>query len=245
MQVTVQTIIDSALDLADMRNSAFIGQLDNTLGTTDGGTKELLRYANMAYKDLYQQIVASKEFYFTQSSTINIIGGTIEYALPSDFYKLDGVDLQIDISSQRFLTLKPFQFLERNKFRSGLVIPLAPYGQFFRYLIRAGFIDFLPMPSNSATVILWYTPEPAVLTLFSQTLALPIGGDEYMSLYCACAMLAKEETDTSALDAKRQQVIDQLLVSLKDRDQGSASFVVDESTINMGSIYPGLFGGDW
>ena len=139
MQVTVQTIIDSAIDLADMRNSAFIGQLDNTLGTTDGGTKELLRYVNMAYRDLYQQIIQSKEFFFNTSYTINIVGGTTSYSLPSDFYKVNGVDLQIDVSSQRYLTLKPMQFLERNKFRSGLVIPLAPSGQFFRSLIQNTF----------------------------------------------------------------------------------------------------------
>lgn len=242
MQVTVQTIVDSAIDLSDLRNSAFVDQ-SGTAGT------ELIRYVNMAYRDLYQQIIQSHEFFYNTSATINIIGGTTSYSLPSDFYKVNGVDLQIDTSSQRFLTLKPMQFLERNKFRSGLVIPLAPYGQFFRYLIQNTLsnptILFLPMPANNATVTLWYTPEPAVITTFAQTLSLPPGGDEYLSLYCTCAMLAKQSLDTSAFDAKRQQVIVQLLGSLKDPDQGSSSFVVDESSINMGSIYPGLFGGDW
>ena len=57
MQITIQTITDSAIDLADMRRSNFIDQsgLPNT---------ELIRYVNMAYKDLYQQIILAKENYF-------------------------------------------------------------------------------------------------------------------------------------------------------------------------------------
>lgn len=230
MQVTVQTIIDSAIDLADMKRSNFIDQT-GTAGT------ELIRYANMAYKDLYAQIVLSKEFYFTTSSTISVVSGTDTYSLPSDFYKLDGVDLALD-NSGRYLTLRPFQFVERNKFRSGLALTIAPYGQVFKYVVVGGNIRFLPIPSQSASITLWYTPEPAVITSFSTSLSLPIGSDEYMSLYIACAMLAKEETDTSALNAKRLEVIDQLKNSLKDRDQGSAAYVVDESTINSGALYP-------
>ena len=229
MLVTVQTIVDSAIDLADMRNSAFINQ-DGTAGS------ELIRYVNMAYKDLYQRIVQSKEFYFTTSTTISVVPGTSAYSLPSDFYKLDGVDMALD-SSGRYLTLKPFQFLERNKFRSGISVPIAPYGQIFRYIIVGSTIQFIPLPNQASTIQLWYTPEPVTVT-FATSLNLPIGSDEYMSLYCACAMLTKEETDCTALDQKRLQIIDQLKNSLKDRDQGSAAYVVDESIINKGAIYP-------
>ncbi len=230
MLISIQTITDTAIDLADMRNSAFIDQ-SGTAGT------ELMRYVNMAYRDLYQQIVLSKEFYFTTSTTINVVGGTYSYALPADFYKLDGVDLALD-NAGRYLTLKPFMFAERNKFRSGLSLPVAPFGNVFRYLMVGSNIQFLPLPTNAATIQLWYTPEPVAITTLAQTLALPIGSDEYMSLYVACCMLAKEETDTTPLDQKRQQVIDQLKNSLKDRDQGSASYVVDESSTNSGTWYP-------
>lgn len=230
MQIQIQTITDSAIDLADMRRSQFIDQ------TGAPGT-ELIRYINMAYKDLYAQIVLSKEFYFTINSTINVIGGTDTYALPADFYKLDGVDLALD-NSGRYLTLRPFMFAERNKFRSGLALTTAPFGQVFKYLLVGGNIRFVPIPSESNAVQLWYTPEPAVITSLTQTLYLPIGGDEYMSLYVACAMLSKEESDTSPLNAKRMEVLEQLKNSLKDRDQGAPSYVIDESTINAGALYP-------
>lgn len=230
MQISVQTITDSAIDLADMRNSQFIDQ-ESAAGS------ELIRYANMAYKDLYQQIILSKEFYFTTTYDFTITNNVSSYALPTDFYKLDGVDLALD-NSGRFLTLTPFMFKERNKFRSGLALTIAPYGQIFKYMIVGNNIQFIPLPSQTSNIQMWYTPEPVTIASLADTLFLPIGGDEYMSLYIACAMLAKEESDTSQLNAKRLEVLDQLKNSLKDRDQGSASYIVDESTINAGALYP-------
>lgn len=233
MQFTIQNIVDTAIDLADMRNSAFI----DTTGINGTAVTEILRYVNLAYRDLYQQIVSSKEFYFTIATNISIVSGTASYNLPSDFYKLDGVDMALD-SSGRYLTLKPFGFMERNKFRSGLALTVAPYGQVFRYIVVANTIQFIPLPSQACTIQLWYTPEPVNISSLATTLTLPIGSDEYMSLYIACAMLAKEETDTTALNSKRLEVIAQIRESFKDRDQGSASYVVDESTINAGALYP-------
>lgn len=235
MQILVSTITDSAIDLADMRNSQFVDQ-------SGAAGSELIRYANMAYKDLYQQIILSKEFYFTTTTSFAVTGGTASYPLPTNFYKLDGVDLYLD-NSGRFLTLTPFMFKERNKFRSGLSLSVAPYGQVYKYMLVGNTIQFIPLPSQESNIQLWYTPEPVTLTSFSNTLYLPIGSDEYMSLYMACAMLAKEESDTSQLNSKRMEVLDQLKNSLKDRDQGSASYIMDESSINAGALYP-FRGGD-
>lgn len=230
MQILVSTITDSAIDLADMRNSQFIDQ-------SGLPSSELIRYANLAYKDLYQQIILAKEQYFTTTTTFQVTANTSSYPLPTDFYKLDGVDLALD-NSGRFLTLTPYMFKERNKFRSGLALTVAPYGQIYKYMIVGNSIQFIPLPTQSSNITLWYTPEPTKIQSFSDTLTIPIGGDEYMSLYMACAMLAKEESDTSQLNAKRLEVLDQLKNSLKDRDSGSASYIVDESEVNAGALYP-------
>ncbi len=230
MQVTIQTITDSAIDLADMRNSQFVDQ-SGVAGT------ELIRYANMAYKDLYAQIVLSKEFYFTIPFDFSITANQDTYPLPSDFYKLDGVDLSLD-NSGRYLTLRPMMFSERNKFRSGLALTTAPFGQVFKYTLVNSNIRFIPLPSQTNLIQLWYTPEPAVITQLGQTLSLPIGGDEYMSLYLAAMMAAKEESDPTPFNVKRLEVLDQLRNSLKDRDQGAPKYVIDESTLNSGALYP-------
>lgn len=230
MLVTVQTIVDSAVDLADMRNSQFIDQ-SGIAGS------ELIRYVNLAYKDLYAQIVLSKELYFCTSTIFQITGATDTYPLPNDFYKLVGVDLALDTSG-RYLTLFPAQFSERNKYRSGLFVTTAQFSQVYRYILNPPNITFLPFPSQTNTVRLWYTPEPVTLFTVDDAVEIPIGGDEYMSLYVAIAMLAKEETDTTAFNNKRLEVLFQLKNSLKDVDQGAPHYIVDTSTINDGALYP-------
>jgi len=231
MLISVQTIVDTAIDLADMRNSQFVDQ-------SGGAGTELIRYVNLAYRDLYNQIVQTNEHYFSTTSTISVVSGTDTYSLPADFYKLDGVDLQVDALSGRYLTLRPFMFAERNKFRSGLAFTNAPYGQVFKYILAGSNIRFLPIPSLPATVQLWYTPNPTVISSFADTLQVVVGGDEYLSLYIACAMLIKEETDCSELNAKRQEVLTQLKSALRNRDEGAPKYITDESSINAGALYP-------
>lgn len=228
---TVQTILDNAIDLADMRNSAFI-DVSGTAGT------EGIRYANLAWRDLYQKVILSREFYFSTTATITILAGTDSYSLPTDFYKLDGVDLQIDATTDRYLTLSPAMFKERNKYRFGLPLTVAPFGMISKYILIGDKIKFIPKPTQSSVIQLWYTPSPATLTTLADTISCPPGGDEYMTLFIASAMREKEESDTTRLDAKRQEVLQQLNISLKDRDSGSPHKVIDSSSINTNALYP-------
>lgn len=230
MILTAQQIVDTAIDLADMRYSKFVDQSD----TTDS---ELLRYLNIAYRDFYNTVLQANNQYFTTNATINVVGGQDEYNLPSDFYKLDGVDLQVSADG-RYLTLRPFMFAERNKFRAGLAFTNSPYGQVFKYLLVGNKIRFLPLPSMNSTVQLWYTPNPTKITSLSQNIEVMVGGDEYISLVVAMAMLAKEESDTSQLNAKRLEVLQQLKNVLQTRDNGAPEYITDEASLNAGALYP-------
>lgn len=230
MILTAQQIVDTAIDLADMRYSKFVDQSD----TTDS---ELLRYLNIAYRDFYNTVLQSNNQYFTTNTTINVVGGQDTYDLPADFYKLDGVDLQVSADG-RYLTLRPFMFAERNKFRAGLAFTNSPYGQVFKYLLVGNKIRFLPLPSMNSTVQLWYTPNPTKITSLSQNIEVMVGGDEYISLVVAMAMLAKEESDTSQLNAKRLEVLQQLKNVLQTRDNGAPEYITDEASLNAGALYP-------
>lgn len=225
MKVPVQIITDNAIDLADMRRSAFINQ-SGLPGS------ELLRYANLAYKDLYQQIKLAKEHYFTQPVSMTLNGQLdAVYPLPDDFYTLDGVDVLL-APNLVTLTVTPIMFIQRNQYRYNLSILPVPWGSSFHYLIYNESIEFLPAPPAGTQVQLWYTPEPTVITSLTQLLSIPPGCDEYMALYMACAMKAKEESDTTALDQKRLEVLQQLKHSLRERDIGQAPHVADISRIN-------------
>lgn len=233
MLITVQTIVDSAINLADMKYSKFID-------TADTAGSELMDYANMAYKDLYQQVTLSREPYYLTSATITLVNGTDTYALPADLYKLWGVDLRINTNqnSNRYLTLRNHMFKERNKYNNGFSLPAAPFGQVFSYLMAGNTIQFAPIPAASNTIIVRYSPNPVTISAYSTTLDFPPGGDEYMSLTIAMYMLAKEETDYSQLAQKRQQSLVTITNSFKDRDSGAPGYIVDDSSINAGAWFP-------
>lgn len=233
MLVTAQVIADSAIDLADMKFSQFIDQ-------TGGVNTELIRYLRIAYKDLYNQMILSKEDYFVKAaSPVTLVVGTDTYDLPADFYKLNGVDLTLDAASGRFLTLRPMMFAERNKYRSGLAVPLTQFGYRYQYtLIGYNKIRFTPQPNYVTSYVVWYTPEPAIVTTLADILQVPSGGDEYMSLYVAELMLAKEESDPSNLNAKRMEVLQQLKNTLRERDAGAPNYITDETSLNIGAYFP-------
>ena len=67
---------------------------ENSQFVTD---EELRQYINRGYSGLYDLLVtnANSEDYFLNSSTVTLVSGTQTYDLPTDFYKLKGVDLNM------------------------------------------------------------------------------------------------------------------------------------------------------
>lgn len=94
-----------------------------------------------SYKELYDLLItAYGDDYFVQTPYQFTISGTQLYNLPSDFYKLLGVDLQYGASPTGWVTLKTFEFIDRNKY---------------------SWLN--PLPIAASTVQLWYIPEPTPL----------------------------------------------------------------------------------
>lgn len=234
MQVSIQTIVDNAIDLADMRNSQFVD-------TTDSATSEMMRYVNLAYNDVYQRIVKSSEFYFTTETVISISPSTDTYSLPADLFKLDGVDVVIsgyNTAQERRATVRRFEFLERNKYRSTAAANMLGLVPNLRYSIRGDDLLFCPVPQQTWYVRIYYTPNPTTVDSFSDTIEVIPGVDVYMSYYIANMMLGKEESDQSPTAIGKAEALQNIISSLPARDMGYPSGVVDESSINIGSLWP-------
>jgi len=129
---------------ADMENSQFV---------TD---TELTRYLNNSWGELYNLIVENfNEDYYTTSSTISLSSGTDSYSLPSDFYKLRGVDLVV--TSTESVPLRRYNWSQRT--RNSLTV----YARDYRYRVQRKSIVFTPTPSTSDSVKLFYIPSPRKL----------------------------------------------------------------------------------
>ena len=129
---------------ADMENSQFV---------TD---TELTRYLNNSWGELYNLIVENfNEDYYTTSTTISLSSGTDSYSLPSDFYKMRGVDLVV--TSTESVPLRRYNW--SNRTRNSLTV----YARDYRYRVQRKSIVFTPTPSTSDSVKLFYIPSPRKL----------------------------------------------------------------------------------
>jgi hypothetical protein len=79
-------------------------------------TPEANSYISNSYKELFDMLASAygNDYYVAVPFQIQLTGLNF-YALPQDFYKVLGVDLQYSASPTGWITLKRFEFIERNK----------------------------------------------------------------------------------------------------------------------------------
>lgn len=197
--VTLQSIANRARVHADMRETAFF---------TD---EEMLETINEVWPELYDELVAVNENYYVTTSTITLVPGTSNYALPADCYKLISVDFQV--ANDQWVSLFPFGESERNS----------------AVLSRAS------IPAG--TVRLRYIPAPTTFTSLSQTIDGISGWDRLLSLLVAIDMLDAEESDSSAMSRKYARTLKRVQEMSPNRDNGIPARVADMSTNLFNSIY--------
>ena len=129
---------------ADMQNSQFV---DDT---------ELTRYLNNSWGELYNLIIDNfNEDYYTTTNTFTLTSGTDSYSLPSDFYKLRGVDLVVTTTES--VPLRRYNWAERT--RNSVTVRARDY----RYRVQKGSIVFTPVPSTNDSIKSFYIPSPRKL----------------------------------------------------------------------------------
>jgi hypothetical protein len=190
MTVTLLQLRTSAKQRSDNVNASFVSDA------------EWNGYIANSYQELYGLITtAFGNDYFTQTPstgvTITTDGLTQFYALPADFFKLLGVDLQIS-GNQYWVTLKPFTFNERNAYN--IVTSLTPTaGQVLR---------------------LFYVPRATVLSGDTDVVDGVNGWEDYIVADACIKALAKEESDVSVFVAQKQALLQRIESEAENRDAG-------------------------
>lgn len=210
---TLLELRTQARQRADMVNSQFVSDA------------ELTSYINASYTELYDLLIAQYEDYHATSSNISIVAGTNTYSLPSDFYKLLGVDLVVDAQGNA-VTLKPFVFAERNAYvftPTWNMVGLA----YLRYHIIDDSIRFMPVPTTTQTVKLWYVPALTKLSGDSDTVDGVSGWEEYIVVDAVIKMLQKEESDAQTFMLQKEQLKKRIEKMAANRDPGSPMRVSD------------------
>jgi len=143
MAITLSSLRTSVRQRADMENSQFV---------TD---TELDSYINNSYKELYDIVVSRFEDYYSTQLLFTVSTGNTQ-ALPTDFYKLRGIDELLG-GVDNYLPLTKWIFGERGTVNRitglGLTGYLRP-----QYRVMGGNIEFLPETIATGDYRLWYIP---------------------------------------------------------------------------------------
>lgn len=213
-KVTLQYLKEQSRLRADKVGSGFI-QND-----------ELVAYINSSATELYDLLVAAYgNDYYRASNVFTTVAQDSTYDLPDDFYKMLGLDYLI--GPQEALTLKPFQFNERNRYRIGTYWNAITGASGPRYNINNGQITFLPVPDGAYSLELWYVPACPVMTDDADEFDGVNGWEEYIILDAAIKMLGKEDSDVSLLDARLKTIKKRITEMAENRDAGLSFRITD------------------
>lgn len=199
------------------------------------------RYIVQSYFELYDILVTAFEDYFVEPTfTIKTDGVSNQYTLPNGvltdakdshigkpFYKLMGVDLGLDASSQAWVTMKKFNFISRNRF----VFPQVTttyLGVFnLRYRLLGNTLLFIPTPSANQFIRLWYIARLTEPLQDTDMLDGVSGWTEYVIVDAAIKALQKEESDVTALMQQKAALIKRIEESAMNRDVGQPDTISD------------------
>jgi hypothetical protein len=223
-----------AKDCADLEDSAFIS--DEMWDS----------YVNDGYKKLYALILSVHEDYFLTSEIITLIGSQQDYTLDSTFFKIKGVDLNPGGDTRNSITVYPYQWEERNRYKYNQLYSNLILGNSYRYRLMGGdTLRVVPAPSitNSDTMTIWFIPDVTPLALDTDQVVTEELFDEYIILYAARRAYLKEESDSKTLDTLFKETADMVVQTASSRNVNMARRPAQmyddyEGLMDYRSVYP-------
>jgi len=174
-----------------------------TLDSDSVDDTEANLYVNEAYHELYDLITSADDArQFTVNATIPPQVGTYSFRLPSDFYRVVSLHVRRGEYYVPALPADPSMYAELADNPS----EIGPPRYFVRWDINTGerFVFVFPAPTPE-TLAITYWPQPAELSLDSDSVDNPSSWLEFVTVSAGIRMLDKVERDATALLlAKRQ-----------------------------------------
>lgn len=247
-QVAIPTLVGT-ISLYALRLLA--QQMADRVGSNFVSTSEWNTYINQSATELYDILVTDYEDYFLTGPYMFTTNGTDNsYPLPDGsiaftidgvkapgFYKLMGVDLSLDTSNKARVTIHKFDFIERNRYVYPNITSSA-LGVFnLRYRVMGNRLHLMPTPSAGQVVQLWYIPRLDWAMKDTDVFGSISGWAELIAVDAAIKALLKEESDTSAQQARKDALMERVRVAAMNRDAGQPDTI--SPTRRYGSGYGG------
>lgn len=214
MTVTLAELTTGARQRADQLRSKFVSDSEAT------------KYINDGYGELYDMLVLAYQDYFLADPYEFTVASGDSEPLPSDFYKVTGVDISLNGD---WRLIFPFNFINRNAKGSSQRLLYSGLESKIRYRILGSNIKFIPgdVIANQ-TFRLWFVPRRTKLVLSTDAIdAQSELWSEFIEVTAAIDMVGKEESSTSELRAKKQELTLRIKTLAVNRDAGHADQITD------------------
>lgn len=214
MSVSVDTLRTRAKQRSDMENNDHVSP------------SEWIMYINAGYKELYDILVSKFEDYYTTTASLTVSSGSSTGSLPTDFYKLRGIDRAL--GGGDYYALLPFSFEKRNS--RGYSARLYSLQPDIRYRLVGSSIHFSPGDQAAGDYRIWYVPVATDLTAASDTIDNVNGFETYIELSAAIQAVIKGEQDPQAFIMERELVRKRIEEMASNRDVGEVETISDVTT---------------
>jgi len=215
--VTLTTLRTRVRERADMVGSSFVADAATGLDA----------WINEGVQRLHGMLVdAMGEEYVSTSATLTTVANQSDYALPTGFFKLYGVDLLV---RGEYQTLQPYMRAERNAYKQPRLNPSNQP----RYSLVGSNLRLLPAPQTVTTGAILYAPEATALVNAGDAVNFPNGWERYVVLYAAIQALLKEESSASGLRQELEAVEKEIERTKEMRDFAAPKQVVDLDAVEF------------
>lgn len=226
-------MVDS-LTLAQLRTT--VRQRADMVNSQFCSDSEINGYINYSYKELYDLITEAAEEYNVTQYAFTVASGSNSASLPTDFYKLRGIDdLQIPAYPR---TVRKFAWNERNDYANdALLLSIYDYSN-VTYRLNDLNVIFEPPLNAPKNYLMWYVPQPGTLSSDSDIAYGVQGWLEYVTIDAAIKCLIKEESDISPLMAQKSEMKERITRMRANRDQAMPEKISRVRNRRRNGIYP-------
>tara|TARA_R110000737_G_scaffold164194_3_gene191666 strand:- start:168 stop:860 length:693 start_codon:yes stop_codon:yes gene_type:complete len=194
---------------------------------------EINDYINTGLGELHDILVLKFEDYYASSVAFSLTSGTSSYTLSSinlnNLYKLLGVDIK---QGSQTVRVPRYTFQERNTFNSSQALYSDRGHTSHRYSLTGNTLNFIPDPSSSDEVTVWYVPSYVKLINDSDSVDDRIASnwEDYAVYTAAIRMRQKEETSTTSIEREKEKIEARIEDAAANRDAGEPMGITDEDT---------------
>lgn len=187
------------------------------------------RVINQAQRELQKELLQAGESYYTICAEFSTVVNQRDYALPSDFFQLDKLELITSGSGDTASTrrLEPIQRTEIDTLNYNLANTSS--GEPFNYVLNKNTYSLYPVPDVSKVMRLWYSPRVSDMSSDSDVPDAPADYHEYIAIMAARDGFLRDGRAITPIEMKLRYFKDLMEEQAESRNSDSPRMVIRTS----------------